>query len=176
LSVLERAIGYTLGCLHLVTPAAMSCPTPCQEWDLAALLRHMNDSFSALHEAIGSGYVSLEPVEPAADLVESVRDGATRLLGAWANSRPRVVSIADQELTSAIVGHTGAVEIAVHGWDVARACGAERPIPARLAQELLHLSLILVTDEDRPLRFGPPVATHAQAGPGELLVAFLGRG
>src|SRR5690349_23901912 len=48
--LLERAIGYTLGSLLLVTPAAMTRPTPCADWDLGALLRHMDDSLAALHE------------------------------------------------------------------------------------------------------------------------------
>jgi hypothetical protein len=86
-----------------------------------------------------------------------------------------MVSIADRPLATMVVGHAGAVEIAVHGWDVAQACGADRPIPALLAEELLHLSVMLVTDEDRPGRFGPPVVPRGPCGLGEQLVAFLGR-
>ncbi len=33
-ALLERAMGYTLGSLVLVTPAAMANPTPCSGWDL----------------------------------------------------------------------------------------------------------------------------------------------
>ena len=65
-ALLERAIGYTLGSLHLVTPGTMSHPTPCREWDLAALLAHMNDSLIALQEAVDLGHVQL--VSPADDL------------------------------------------------------------------------------------------------------------
>jgi uncharacterized protein (TIGR03086 family) len=175
--LLERAIGYTLGNLHLVTAAALSRSTPCAKWDLHALLRHMNDSLAALHEAVDSGHVALEPAvgDPANDLVADLRDRACRLLGAWTRGDRQVVSIAGRSLTSVIVSSAGAVEIAVHGWDVAQACGEDRPIPARLAEELLHLSLLFVTPRDRPGRFGPPVAPRSPAGPGEQLVAFLGR-
>ena len=58
--------------LRLVTPEAMSNPTPCQRWDLRALLLHMNDSLLALHEAIAAEHVELEPAadhgDPAGDL------------------------------------------------------------------------------------------------------------
>ena len=69
----------------------------------------------------------------------------------------------------------GALEIAVHGWDVARACGEDRPIPAELAEQLLDLLPVLVTDADRVERFAAPIAVPPSAGPGDQLVARLGR-
>jgi uncharacterized protein (TIGR03086 family) len=178
IGLLERAIGYTLGSLLLITPEAMTRPTPCQQWDLHALLRHMNDSLAALHEAVDCGHVELEPAsgEPAVDLVAALRDRACHLLGAWTNGDGRqLVSIADRTLTSVIVTSAGAIEIAVHGWDVARACGQDRPIPAALAEELLPLTALFVTAGDRPGRFDPPVEPTRMCTPGERLVAYLGR-
>ena len=51
-ALLERAISYTLGNLHLITATALSRPTPCPEWDLRELLAHMNDSLLALYDAL----------------------------------------------------------------------------------------------------------------------------
>jgi len=67
------------------------------------------------------------------------------------------------------------LEITVHGWDVAWACGMDRPIPAPLAGELLVLAAEVVAAEDRPGRFAAPVEPGVDAAPGERLVAFLGR-
>jgi uncharacterized protein (TIGR03086 family) len=178
IGLLERAINYTLGSLHLVTPAAMSRPTPCRDWDLGALLRHVDDSLTALYEAIDLGRVDLVPPEGDldGDPVAAVRDRARRLLGAWAaGGSPDAVSIAGRPLTPTIVTSTGAVEVAVHGWDVARACGRDRPIPPSLAFELLELSPLLVTEADRPGLFAPPVDVSPLASPGDRLLAFLGR-
>jgi uncharacterized protein (TIGR03086 family) len=175
--LLERAIGYTLGCLQLITPQSLRCPTPCRAWDLEALLTHMNDSLAALHEAIDSGHVGLNESsgEPAADLVVQLKDRACHLVGAWTGSSRRRVTIADRELTDVIVSCAGAVEIAVHGWDVARACGVDRAIPGSLAYELLDLAQLFVSEDDRPVRFGRIVSAGPGAGAGEQLVAFLGR-
>nr|WP_225955120.1 TIGR03086 family metal-binding protein [Kibdelosporangium phytohabitans] len=176
---MERAVGYTLGTLRLVTPEALSRPTPCRSWDLAALLRHMIDSLAALHEAVDSGHVGLAPAPPtadlAADLVTRLKDQACQLIGAWTSAPRSTVSIADRQLTGAIVSCAGAVEVAVHGWDVARACGADRPLPGELAEQLLHLAGLFVTDHDRPERFAAPVPTSGAAQPGDRLMAFLGR-
>ncbi|MBP2325652.1 uncharacterized protein (TIGR03086 family) [Kibdelosporangium banguiense] len=173
--LLERAIAYTLGSLHLVSPQSLRSPTPCRAWDLRALLVHMNDSLAALHEAVDSGHVGLtaNTGEPAADLVAQLKDRACGLLGAWSVPASRRVRIADRELTNVIVSCAGAVEIAVHGWDVARACGVDRAVPDRLAEELLQLAELFVSAEDRPERFAQPVGSDGSAG--DRLVAFLGR-
>jgi uncharacterized protein (TIGR03086 family) len=180
IGLLERAINYALGSLYLVTPEAMSHPTPCRDWDLRALLGHMNDSLTALHEAVDIGHVDLgasaDGDDPAADPVARLRNRACRLLGAWTNVDGHdVTSIAGRPLTTSIVTGAGAVEIAVHAWDVARSCGHQHPMPSPLAEELLDLAPLLVTAADRPARFAAPVEVPPQAEPGDRLIAFLGR-
>jgi hypothetical protein len=78
-------------------------------------------------------------------------------------------------LTTSIVASIGAVEVAVHGWDVAQACGRHRPIPYALADEMLQLSPLFVADADRPARFAAPIEVPPMAGPSERLIAFFGR-
>lgn len=179
-SLLERAIDYTLGSLEAVTPAQLSNPTPCAEWDLRALLDHLNDSLLALHEAAAVGRVFPDGGDwaqtPGVDPVALLRDRANRLVGAWTAPLPRrEVSVGEVELTAAVLTTTGAFEVAVHGWDVSAACGRSRPIPAGLAEEMLDLSALLVTGADRPNRFAPAVVAPNGATPGDRLVAFLGR-
>jgi uncharacterized protein (TIGR03086 family) len=180
IGLFERAITYMLGSLHLVTPDALSQPTPCAGWDLRTLLAHMNDSLIALQEAADIGRVGLDVPNGesgfAVDAVATLRNRACQLLGAWTNARTNhAVSIAGRTLTAAIVAGTGAIEVAVHGWDVAIACGRNRPIPRSLAEEMLDLSPLLVTEADRPNRFAAPVAVPPTAGPADRLIAFLGR-
>lgn len=178
-ALLERAINYALGGLVLITPESLSHPTPCRRWDLRDLLGHMDDSLLALHEAIDLGHVDLRGADvgvPAADPVRALRDRACLLLGAWTNAGGgESISIAGYPLTTGVVAGAGALEIAVHGWDVARACGRERPIPESLAEEMLHLAPLFVTGADRPARFAEPVEVPPGAGPGDRLLAFLGR-
>jgi uncharacterized protein (TIGR03086 family) len=184
-ALLERAMAYTLGSLRLVTPEAMDNPTPCADWDLRALLGHMNDSLRALQEAIAEQYVELDPPADTgeadgggdpADLVAALRNRACGMIGAWANARePGEVAIADRTLTPSVVAATGALEVAVHGWDVARACGYCRPIPPALAEELLELSPLLVRGKDRATRFADSIEPGPSAEPSDRLVAFLGR-
>ncbi|MGH3715340.1 MAG: TIGR03086 family metal-binding protein [Micromonosporaceae bacterium] len=177
-TLLERAVNYMLGSLRLVTPADLVRPTPCGEWDLATLLRHMQDSLDALLEAVELGHVALDPglADVSEDPVAALRERACQLLGAWTAGGPgEVISIGGCPLTASITAGAGALEIAVHGWDVARACGEDRPIPESLAEEMLQLSPLFVTADDRPVRFTAPVPVPESADASDRLVGFLGR-
>ncbi len=177
IALLERAITYTLGGLRQVTPESLVRPTPCAGWNLRDLLAHLDDSLLALCEAGESGRIPVRaagrPVAP--DPVGTVRDRARRLLEVWAAADRPAVSICGRSLTAAILTGTGALEVVVHGWDITRTCGAPRAIPGTLAEELLDLAPLLVTDGDRPGRFGAPVELADRTAPGDRLVALLGR-
>ena len=177
--LLERAVGYTRTSLQLVAHADLAAPTPCGRWDLLALLQHMNDALAAFTEAAAIGYVDLVPVrgtDPGTELVERLKSRACALLAAWAHHPGTgAVAVGDRALRSDLLAATGSLEIAVHGWDVARACGLDRPIPPALALELLDVVPLLVHDGDRPHRFAEPVDVRLHASPGTRLLASLGR-
>jgi uncharacterized protein (TIGR03086 family) len=187
--LLERAVGYTRGSLVLVTPRLMSAPTPCAGWDLEALLAHMHDSIESLHEAGSVRRVSVGVTgTPPADLVGALRAGACRLLAEWSLEAepasdvaapsaepPGHVLVDGRPLTPRVLTSAGALEVAVHGWDVAAACGAPRPIPEDLASDLLRVAHAVVSESDRPSLFAPPLPPEPGAAAGEELLAFLGR-
>jgi uncharacterized protein (TIGR03086 family) len=179
--LLEIAIGYAVGSLSCVTPGSLSYPTPCAAWDLGALLEHVSDSLAALHEAIATGWVSLDvlaraPVSSADDLVTSLRTRAGRLLAASAaGGEDRTVAIAGRRLTGRQVRAVGALEITVHGWDIAEACRRPRPIPPALATSILGIIPLVVTHVTRNVQFAGAIPAAPQACPSDRLVALLGR-
>jgi len=67
------------------------------------------------------------------------------------------------------------MEIAVHGWDIAVACGHPRPIPAELASPLLRAADLLLPASARPDLFAEPLRPPVPATPSGTLLAFLGR-
>ena len=183
LELLESAVGYALAGAALGTPQLLSRPTPCAGWDLEMLLDHVSDSIGVLHEAIAAGRRQRQRQRrrltrrPGPDPVARLRGQAARLLGACAAAGPaeRLVAIGDRELTASMVAVTGAIEITVHGWDIAVACGAPRPVPPGLATVLLPIAPLLIPPGTRPGLFADPVRLPGPACPGDQLVAFLGR-
>lgn len=181
--LLERAISYAYGAVDAITPAALSRPTPCSAWDVRALLEHLNDSLGALYEAVDVGEVGPPecpeaPVGPGEDPTAIFRMWACRLMGAWSATANAgdgsTVGVGEHRITSDLVATTGAIEIAVHGWDIYRACGRPTPIPSELALDMLLVCPILVHTDDRQGRFGARVPVQS-ADPSDWLVAFLGR-
>jgi uncharacterized protein (TIGR03086 family) len=179
--LLEIAIGYAVGSLSCVTPGSLSSPTPCTAWDLGALLEHVSDSLAALHDAIATGRVSLDvlartPVSSADDLVTTLRTQAGRLLAASAaGGEDRAVAIAGRRLTGRQVTAVGALEITVHGWDIAEACRCPRPVPPALATSILAIIPLVVTHVTRNVQFAGAIPAAPQACPSDRLVALLGR-
>ena len=175
-ALLERAIEYALGGLRVVTPAALCRVTPCAGWSLQTLLDHMNDSLRTLNEAATGHIARRRPAPRTRQTALLLRDGATETLGLWAGTlTDDLISMDDRHLTSPMVAAVGAIEIAVHGWDVSRTCGEHHPIPPLMAEELLDLAHLFVTRDDRPDRFAAPVSVPAHAPAQDHLLAYLGR-
>jgi uncharacterized protein (TIGR03086 family) len=179
--LLESAVSYALASAGQATPQQLPLATPCTDWDLRMLLHHVSDSLDVLSETIRTGCAGLDPPPdddgPGLDPVSALRHRASTLLATCAAAEPpdRLVAIADRELTTGVVATAGALEIAVHGWDISVACGACQPVPAVLAAALLPIAPLLITPGTRPGLFGDPVPVSRLACPGDQLTAFLGR-
>jgi len=179
--LLVGAIGYALAACVQLTPGELRLPTPCAQWDLRTLLGHLSESMADLEAGLRGGCLELDqgaPLDPAGygdDPVEVLRDRAADLLfaGYAIRGRDAFVLVGGLPVPAGLVACTGAVEIAVHGWDVCAARGRAGPIPPRLAIPMLELCPLLVAGREG--LFAEPVPTSARAGPGDQLVAYLGR-
>jgi uncharacterized protein (TIGR03086 family) len=178
LELLERALGWTRGVLVEVRDDLADAPTPCAEWTLLDLLRHMVDSLSALAEgATGSVALAAVPVDRRAGpeaLARALCDLGCAVLGGWVHASERPVELGTRPLRRAVLTEVGALEVAVHGWDLARSCRSTAMLPSTLAAALLPVAGRRVGPEDRPEPFGP-VVEPAGSDPVDLLLAHLGR-
>ena len=134
--LLERALGYTRSALVTVTPADLCLPTPCEQWRLGDLLAHMEDSLDAFAEGAG-GTIDLRSAAPAPlhERITTLQTKACDLLGAWAAATTSTVAVGGRPMPVRTIARLAAVEIAVHGWDVAvrraPACPSPRSSPRR---------------------------------------------
>ncbi len=171
--LLERSLGYTRVALAGVTEAHLAAPTPCRDWTLRDLLAHMDDSLDAFTEAAG-GSVGLTPARAAPRIVV-LQQKACALLGLWSGEGPPGVQVGGADLATDLLVATAALEITVHGWDVAQATGARTPIPDELAGHLLPVAHRVVSDVDRGIRFAAALPEPVEASADVRLRAFLGR-
>jgi uncharacterized protein (TIGR03086 family) len=178
-AVLDSAVIWTHECLQQARTTPLDAPTPCHDWDLGRLLEHMDDSLVALAEAAELGQLQVRdpPLrDDTARTVDRLIQRACRTRAAWQQrltSAP--ISVRDLPLGRDTVALVGALEIAVHGWDVACAAGRPRPVPEDLAVRLYDVALAVVTPEERGRRFAAPVPVPGAAPAGTRLLAHLGR-
>lgn len=175
LELLDRSLGYTRVALVAVRPDHLGLATPCRLWTLGELLEHMEDGLDAFIEAAG-GRVTTIP-DPAARQPPAGRlqTKACHLLGAWSASQPAAVSVEGAPLPAELMVATAALEITVHGWDVARSLGLDHPVPDAFAARLLEVADLVVAPEDRGVRFDPPVRPPTGASYAAQLLGQLGR-
>lgn len=172
--LLERALAYTRAALVSVRPEHLALPTPCKPWRLGDLLAHMEDALDAFAEG-ADGAIGLHSAAPAplAERVRALQAKACGLLGAWSSATTPTVLVAGRPVRVDVVTRLAAVEIAVHGWDVARTTGLDEPVPDALGADLLPTALALVRGAAG--EFAPPVPVAADAAGAVRLLAAVGR-
>ena len=174
--LLRSAVCYALAAAGPARSARLAAPTPCAGWDLGVLLAHVADSMGVLSEAIAAG-TTASGWPAGGDPVVMLRCRAAGLLAACTDAGPdeHLVAIGDRWLPASMTAVAGALEITVHGWDIAASCGRPRPVPPGLAAVLLPIAPLLVTPATRRGLFADPVRVPGRLVPGDQLVAFFGR-
>jgi uncharacterized protein (TIGR03086 family) len=180
LSLLAEASRYLLQSLLLVRDANLSAPTPCQDWDLRRLLDHVRTSVEEVtgvlavpnvdrvsHLALAAGTDPLIPLRVGiVDLL--LASASPPIAGRWCEIWGRYVP-------ANIVVYVGAIEMVLHGWDIAQACTVDRPIPPDLASALLGVAPPLAHPAIAGHLFAEPLAVAATATASDRLLALFGR-
>ena len=178
--LLTRAVSYADGVLDAVTPQLLSRPTPCHAWNLSMLLEHAEESLAALHEGLTAHRVAPSPAHStsasSATLVRVLRERATALLHASGQADSDLpVTIGGYPMPLDCLRTAGALEIAVHAWDISQSCGQRLPIPDEAAADLLAQVRLLVPRLGRHPLFAAPALAPPRSTSSDHLTAYLGR-
>ncbi|KAA9162333.1 TIGR03086 family protein [Amycolatopsis acidicola] len=165
-----------------LTDDQLTNPTPCTEYDVAALIHHVDDGclrFTALAQQ-DTGSVSASAVEPNAT-TPGWRDEMAQHLrtqgkawdepAAWQGS----TDVAGLELPNERWGKISLTELVVHGWDIARATGLPFDLPERTLQACLAHVAEFVPQAPLPSLWAPPVDVAPDAPLLARIVAITGR-
>jgi uncharacterized protein (TIGR03086 family) len=142
--------------------------TPCQEWDVRAVVDHLVKGNASLVAALGSAEVA----------TTDYQDVAARLLEAFRQPgvMDRMVTVPAGTVPGTFALHLRLTELLVHGWDIARATGQKTDFPEELAEQELGFSqraLEVIPPDRRP--FDRPKPAPEDAPTIDRLAALLGR-
>jgi uncharacterized protein (TIGR03086 family) len=180
--LLRRALDQTAALVAAVQPEQLSWPTPCSKWDLRAVLRHVIATDLRNFTIAARGETADWKAEPAPlgdDPAADFRRGAATLLDTWnkADLEKLVPAAggATRPLRSRIDQQIA--ELAVHGWDIARATGQPAELDPQVAQRALDWSRQMLRPEHRgPDRaFGHEVPVAGDAPVYDRLAGWFGR-
>ncbi len=177
LELLERALSWGRPVLATASGCDLTASTPCTEWDVRDLLVHLVDGFTAFIQGAAGAIPVPAPPPPPRDpqlLTGHLLDLGCGVLSEWAGRGRRGCAVGPAVIPADTVLEVAALEIAIHGWDLASACTSGRQLPPGLAAALLPLALRHVGPGERPGRFGP-VVRGARRDPGAVLLSHLGR-
>ena len=151
--------------------AQLDASTPCDEWDMRALLNHILETqryFLASGRGDDASLPSQSPPdiiseEPARDLAQIRED----MLATYAD--PAVIQKTGPALGIAFS------DVLIHGWDVARATNQDATMPSGLAEAAYQTIHGRFTDEQRKGLFKQEVPVAADSSPQARLLAYTGR-
>ena len=172
----RRAIAATGAVVAALTDAQLDLPTPCAEWTVSELIGHLVDNNRRLLRQVGA-----EVPERTGDPRADYRASADALVRAFADDAALAVRVPMPVAGRDVSGRTALTvhfsDVLVHGWDLARAVGADHafdPELAAAAAEIVGRFPDAVWTEDGAL-FAPQRAVDPAADPSSRLLGLTGR-
>jgi len=179
----RRAMVQTEPIVAAVSPAQLTLPTPCVEFDVRALLSHLVGGLNRIAIVGEGGDALARPARadgvPDDGWLAAYRAAVTRVTAAWADDATldALVEVPWGKIPGrfAIAGYVQ--EILTHGWDLAKATGQPTEGDPELAWWALAGAKRILPPESRggDIPFGPVVPVPADAAPYAQLAAYLGR-
>ena len=170
--------------IHSITPDQLGARTPCAEFDVRGLVNHLLFWGPSL-----VGAARKESVPPPAEseaLVDLTRGdwrGAVdahlqKLVAAWGEPAAWVGDTfagGPMEFPAVRIGGMVAIDLVVHGWDLARATGQELVVAEDIA-EYVYDEVAKGAELGREMGvYGPEVAVPAGASTVDRIVGLTGR-
>ncbi|SFC65412.1 hypothetical protein SAMN04487968_10953 [Nocardioides terrae] len=141
-----------------------SISTPCREWSLGTLVRHVSDSARSLQEMLTSEPPG-EPPLPGCSAAQAVFADLDRVAAAASRLDGAV----------ALTALTGSYELTLHAWDVDQATSTAAELPRRVVEALLVQAPLVLAHGERSGLFGPEIAACVGQTDLDRLLALFGR-
>jgi len=177
-TMFERAASNAASMIGRVQPDQWAAPTPCTDWDVAALIGHMAAGTGYLMAALGAD-VAVDPDAGQRPDEAAYRSAVAACVAALREPgavERRCLSPAGFEWSVAEAAAGTAMDQLVHTWDLAVAIGGSRDLDAEIVASCLAMFVPQMPDVGRAAGFiGPAIDVGADASPQDRLLGAMGR-
>ncbi|GAA2621171.1 TIGR03086 family metal-binding protein [Streptomyces axinellae] len=176
-ALMDSAARATAPVVRGITDEQLAAPTPCSEYDVRDLLNHLLHvviEFQKLAARRAADFKTV-PDRLTGEWRARFEEETDRLVAAWSVPDALEGVSPGMGLPQRTVAYMALGDLAVHGWDLARATGQDyTPAEAAVAE------LVPVFEQLAPMArkggvFGAEVPAPPGAGPFEILLAATGR-
>ncbi|MEU6170121.1 TIGR03086 family metal-binding protein [Streptomyces tanashiensis] len=176
--LLDSAVTHAVPVVCGVDEESFSAATPCDEYDVRALLNHLFHvvvNFRALAAKQPADFSTAPDYVAEADWRARFEAETRKLVTAWSAPGAEDGTTGLMDMPARTVGSMVLLDLTVHAWDVARATGAPfEPAPAVVA-ELAKVCAEMAPMGRRMNVFAEAVIPPADASAFEHLLATTGR-
>src|SRR5689334_17152815 len=177
LPLLQRALEQTGNLIGGIKPDQAELPTPCSDFNVRALVNHTVFDLRRFRQMIGGPDAGSPEVDLLGNDWRGAYDKASReLLDQWqqrGTDGTLQSRMGELPATWAVGQHLG--DIAVHGWDIARATHQNSELDPEVGEVGLAWGRQNLKPEFRGQAFGPEVKVSDSAPLYDRLAAFFGR-
>jgi uncharacterized protein (TIGR03086 family) len=159
-----------------------SGPTPCTDWDVRTLVNHLVYEAKWAPDLFHGKTVAEVGDRYEGDLVGDDPVGAWKSGNAEARAAinepgalDRIVHLSFGDVPGSEYLSQLVTDLAIHGWDLARAIGDDETIDPQLVEWLLPYAQEHADEISGSGMFAPPIEVGADADPQTRLLALMGR-
>lgn len=180
IDLLDGILTKTADLIAGVPPARRHHPTPCPDYDVAAMVDHLVGWVKGFEAAATGRPLDVDPstAPTGDDPAGEFRASAHRLVAGWRdNGLDRTVSLAGGETPGEMAFNITLMEYLTHGWDLAVGSGQPVPFTADEAEQVLARAERTLPAQHRGpgMAFGEIVPVAADAPALDRLIGFMGR-
>jgi uncharacterized protein (TIGR03086 family) len=184
LALLARALDQTGAIIARARPDQATMPTPCRSWDVRTLVNHVVQDVRQFTAGASGQDQQWEDDSDVVgdDWAGAYREAADQLLAAWRRegALDRMVKLPFGEVPAVWQVGQQITDLAVHGWDVAKATGQPTDLDPEVGQLALdwggeNLKPQFRGDEASGRVFGTEVPVDTDAPLYDRLAGYFGR-
>src|SRR5262245_40794136 len=177
-----QAVDVFTNAMHKVGLTDWDSPTPCADWSVRELVNHIVGEQLWVPDVLAGRTIAeigdkFDGDQLGDDPLQAWQESSDVARSAWLQpgAAEQTVHLSYGDESAQEYGWQMTLDLAVHGWDLATALGADAGIPDELAAALLAYAEPQAAQWAATPMFAAPVEVAADAPPQAKLVALLGR-
>jgi len=181
-SLFGRSLERFGGLVHEVPADAWSGPTPCTEWDVRALVHHLVSEIAWVPPLLGGSSVADVGDSLSGDLLgdDPVASWDAAAAGAQAavdagGAMERTIHLSRRDVSGSDYTFEVFNDLAIHGWDLARAIGADETIDDDIVAIIDEKARPMIAELKASGVYGEDVVPPEGADAQTRLLAMFGR-